>query len=102
MSMRQVLRSRSPHARSSEALVYFSCASDLSLLLPLLACRTGRVGTSRPVTTSGRFMRLGTASMLSQAGGPFIDVERLDLRKYAHRPLLARALMEYILYHEHK
>lgn len=67
-----------------------------------LARRTGRVGTSRPVTSSGRFMRLGTASMLSQAGGPFIDIDRLDLRKYAHRPLLAKALLDYMLYCEHK
>lgn len=35
-------------------------------------------------------MRLGTASLLSEAGGPFINVERLDLRKYAARPLLVR------------
>lgn len=32
-------------------------------------------GTARPVTSSGRFMRLGTASMLMQAGGPFINVD---------------------------
>jgi len=61
-----------------------------------------RMGTARPVTTSGRYMRLGTASMLAQAGGPFVDIERLDLRKYANRTLLAKVLMDYILYAEHK
>jgi len=60
-----------------------------------------RPGTSRPVTSSGRFVRLGTASMLSEAGGPFINVDKLDLRKYASRPALARALCDYILYHDH-
>ena len=39
--------------------------------------------------------------MLAEAGGPFINVERLDLRKYAARPLLARVLCDYILYVEH-
>lgn len=40
-----------------------------------------RPGTSRPVTSSGRFVRLGTASMLSEPGGPFVNVDHLDLRK---------------------
>ncbi|MEW5311240.1 MAG: hypothetical protein WDW38_002972 [Sanguina aurantia] len=65
--------------------------------------RGARPGTSlaRPVTSSGRFVRLGTASLLSEAGGPFIDVERLDLRKYSTRPLLARVLCDYIIYTDH-
>uniref|UniRef100_A0A7S3G6M4 Tetratricopeptide repeat protein 8 n=1 Tax=Palpitomonas bilix TaxID=652834 RepID=A0A7S3G6M4_9EUKA len=60
-----------------------------------------RPGTSRPVTSSGRFVRLGTASMLSEPGGPFINVEKLDLRKYAARTPLAKVLCDYIIYHEH-
>ena len=47
-----------------------------------------RPGTSRPTTALGRMVRLGTASMLSEAGGPFINVERLDLRKYAALSLI--------------
>jgi tetratricopeptide repeat protein 8 len=39
--------------------------------------------------------------MLSQAGGAFIDVDRLDLRKYATRQTLAKVLCDYLLYHEH-
>lgn len=53
------------------------------------------------MTALGRLVRLGTASMLSEAGGPFINVDRLDLRKYAARPALARTLFDYILYHDH-
>ncbi|CAG9463813.1 unnamed protein product [Pedinophyceae sp. YPF-701] len=64
------------------------------------AYRNARPGTTRPVTASGRFVRLGTASMLTQPGGMFIDVERLNLAKYASRPHLSRALCDYILYHE--
>lgn len=63
--------------------------------------RTGRPGTSRPVTSLGRHVRLGTASMRSERDGPFVDVEGLDMRKYARRPTLARALCDYLLYHEH-
>jgi hypothetical protein len=65
------------------------------------AFQGGRPGTSRPVTSSGRFVRLGTASMLSEASGPFINVDKLDLAKYAKRPMLARVLCDYILYHDH-
>jgi tetratricopeptide repeat protein 8 len=39
--------------------------------------------------------------MISEAGGPFINVDRLDLRKYASRPTLARALCDYIIYNDH-
>lgn len=62
-----------------------------------------RVGTaaSRPVTSGGRLVRLGTASMLMEPGGPFINVDKLDLRKYATRPALAKVLCDYILYHDH-
>ena len=48
-----------------------------------------------------RFVRLGTASLLSDGGGPFINLDKLDLRKYAARPCLARALCDYMLYHDH-
>ncbi len=46
-------------------------------------------------------MRLGTASLASEPGGAFINVDRLDLRKYAARPLLARVLCDYLVYTEH-
>lgn len=62
------------------------------------AMKGNRPGTTRPVTSSGRFVRLGTASMASEQGGPFIAVDRLDLRKYASRPNLARVLCDYMLY----
>ena len=64
------------------------------------ALRGGRPGTSRPVTSGGRAVRVGTASMLAEPGGPFVDLEKLDLRKYAARPALTRALCDYMLYHD--
>uniref|UniRef100_A0A8C1B8Z1 Uncharacterized protein n=1 Tax=Cyprinus carpio carpio TaxID=630221 RepID=A0A8C1B8Z1_CYPCA len=55
------------------------------------AIRTPR--TARPVTSaSGRFVRLGTASMLTNPDGPFINLSRLNLAKYAKRPNLSKAL----------
>lgn len=46
-------------------------------------------------------MRLGTASLASQPGGPFIATARLNLKKYAARPALGRALADYIIYVDH-
>jgi len=67
-----------------------------------LDLRAGRQGTAmRASTALGRVMRLGTASLMSAPGGPFIAPDRLDLRKYARRPALARALCDYLLYVEH-
>lgn len=39
--------------------------------------------------------------MLAEPGGPFINVDKLDLRKYAARPALARVLCDYMIYHDH-
>ena len=45
----------------------------------------------RPVTTaSGRHVRLGTASMLTEPDGPFIDISKLNVAKYASKPDLAK------------
>eukprot|EP01138_Halocafeteria_seosinensis_P000719 gb/GECG01000736.1/.p1 GENE.gb/GECG01000736.1/~~gb/GECG01000736.1/.p1 ORF type:complete len:522 (+),score=58.36 gb/GECG01000736.1/:1-1566(+) len=66
------------------------------------ALRGDRPGTSRPTTSFGRQIRLGTASMIAQSKGegPFIDVERLDMNKYARREAISRALCDYLFYHE--
>ena len=57
--------------------------------------------TARPVTgASGRFVRLGTASMLSSSDDAFINISRLNYAKYATKPALAKALFEYIFHHE--
>eukprot|EP00117_Sycon_ciliatum_P050601 scpid40446/ scgid1469/ Tetratricopeptide repeat protein 8; Bardet-Biedl syndrome 8 protein homolog len=64
------------------------------------AVRTARsASTARPVTTSsGRFVRLGTASMISEKDGPFVNPAKLDLEKYAKKPELAKPLFEYFFY----
>lgn len=65
-----------------------------------LRVNTGKPGTAnRPVTSAGRYLRLGTASMLAQ-GAQFIDVNRLDIKKYVQRPGLAKALCDYLIYCE--
>ncbi|GMI11993.1 hypothetical protein TrLO_g5768 [Triparma laevis f. longispina] len=63
------------------------------------AFRGSKPGTSRPMTTLGREVRLGTASMNS-GSGKFIEIDKLNLRKYASRPALAIALIDYLLFVE--
>ncbi|KAF2357594.1 Tetratricopeptide-like helical domain [Trinorchestia longiramus] len=66
------------------------------------ALKTPRTShTARPVSAAtGRHVRLGTASMVSPSDGPFLNIARLNLAKYAGLPHLSRALFEYIYYHE--
>ncbi|KAL2303932.1 hypothetical protein Nmel_009219, partial [Mimus melanotis] len=66
------------------------------------AIRTPRTAlTARPITSaSGGYIRPGTASMLTNPEGPFINLSRLNLPKYAQKPKLAKALFEYIFHHE--
>lgn len=58
----------------------------------LQAMATSRMGTAmnRPVTTSGRFVRLGTASMLSEPGGAFVNLDKINVDKYAQRPAMCK------------
>ncbi|XP_042301326.1 tetratricopeptide repeat protein 8 isoform X1 [Sceloporus undulatus] len=66
------------------------------------AIKTPRTAhTARPMTSaSGRYVRLGTASMLTNPDGPFINISKLNLNNYAEKPKLAKALFEYIFHHE--
>jgi len=62
------------------------------------AMKGGR--SSRPSTSLGRQIRLLTASAAARNSDTFIDVDRLDMRKYALRPSIARALCDYLIYHD--
>uniref|UniRef100_A0A915K931 Uncharacterized protein n=1 Tax=Romanomermis culicivorax TaxID=13658 RepID=A0A915K931_ROMCU len=64
--------------------------------------RTARTAsTSRPSTSmAGRFVRLGTASMAVNPGGPFVNLSRLNFEKYASQFYLAKPLFEYMFYCE--
>lgn len=66
------------------------------------ALKTPRTSkTARPMTSSsGRFVRMGTASMLTQQDGPFINLGRLNIGKYAAIPTVAKPLFEYIYFVE--
>ncbi|XP_046664093.1 LOW QUALITY PROTEIN: tetratricopeptide repeat protein 8-like [Homalodisca vitripennis] len=75
------------------------CGRASSLEAALRTPRTAR--SARPSTSqSARTVRLGTASMVSQPDGPFIQVARLHLPKYAADDKLAKPLFQYIFYHE--
>ncbi|XP_045473974.1 tetratricopeptide repeat protein 8 [Harmonia axyridis] len=57
--------------------------------------------TARPLTSqSSRAIRIGTAAMLSQKDGPFIQVSRLNISKYASNTCLSKPLFEYLFYCE--
>jgi tetratricopeptide repeat protein 8 len=60
-----------------------------------------RTGSARPMTTLGREVRLGTASLATSTTGALIDVEKLNIKKYAARNGLAMVLTDYLLYVEH-
>ncbi|CAD8112584.1 unnamed protein product [Paramecium sonneborni] len=67
----------------------------------LKTARVGtRLGTARPMTQGGRYIRLGTAS-LQQMGDQFIMVDRLDMKKMAGKPVISRILCDYLIYVEH-
>ena len=60
-----------------------------------------RSSTARPMTTLGREVRLGTASLSASSTGALVDVEKLNVRKYASRTGLAMVLTDYLIYVEH-
>ena len=68
------------------------------------ALKTPRTAkTARPVSAaSGRFVRMGTASLLSQPDGPFINLARLNIGKYSKQPNISKALFEYVFHHENR
>lgn len=66
------------------------------------AFKGARPGTTRPVSVAGRYVRLGTASLMAATNGAaFIDVNRLNFESFARKPALSKALMDYLLYHAH-
>uniref|UniRef100_A0A0N5ARG1 TPR_REGION domain-containing protein n=1 Tax=Syphacia muris TaxID=451379 RepID=A0A0N5ARG1_9BILA len=54
--------------------------------------KTGRAASS----SSARHVRLGTASMVTQPGGPFVNLSRLNVAKYAVDPYLNKVLFNYV------
>jgi tetratricopeptide repeat protein 8 len=60
---------------------------------------SNRNTAARPMTNLGREVRLGTASL--QSSGALVDVERLNIKKYASRAGLAMVLTDYLLFVEH-
>ncbi|XP_060865064.1 tetratricopeptide repeat protein 8 [Metopolophium dirhodum] len=76
-----------------------SSAGGNNLQVALKTPRT--VGSSRPLTSqSARNIRLGTASMVSQIDGPFINISRLNFPKYASDKQLSKLLFNYIYYQQ--
>jgi tetratricopeptide repeat protein 8 len=62
------------------------------------AMKANRPGSSRPVTSGGRMLRIGTASM-AQTGGQFIQADKLNARNTAKK-YVAKAVVDYLIYVE--
>lgn len=58
-----------------------------------------RPGTSRPITSGGRILRLGTASMMQQ-GGQFIAADKINAKSLAKNKTKAKAVIDYLIYVE--
>lgn len=63
--------------------------------------RTGMRSDARPATSSGRFLRLSTASLIGQDGQMF-DTERMNIKEKAKKSYVAKALCDYLIYTDHK
>lgn len=98
----QYLRPKTQSGRPLTGIIRPATQSAISQSIEQ-TLRTPRVAmTARPITaSSSRNVRLGTASMLTESGGPFIQLSRLNISKYANQPSIAKSLFEYIYYHEH-
>lgn len=62
---------------------------------------TNTANGQRPVTSLGREMRLGTASVVAQAKHSFLDVSRLDFSRLVRRGPMSKIICDYLIYHEH-
>jgi tetratricopeptide repeat protein 8 len=63
--------------------------------------RIGTASGGRPMTNMGREIRLGTASLAGRPGDSLVNLDKLNIKKYAAKPGLAMILADYMLYVEH-
>ncbi|EGR30238.1 hypothetical protein IMG5_137130 [Ichthyophthirius multifiliis] len=63
------------------------------------ALQGNRIGTTRPITSGGRYMRLGTACLIADKDN-FLQIDKLDMKKIAKKGILAQAICNYLLYVE--
>ena len=59
-----------------------------------------RPGTTRAMTSGGRFLRLGTASLLAFNSENFLDSSKLQPKKLVQKKSLAKAVLDYLIYVE--
>ncbi|KAL3984822.1 Tetratricopeptide repeat protein 8 [Acanthocheilonema viteae] len=97
---RQAIRPISSSGRPiSGVLRPETCLQSSTMEQTLRKSRTSR--TTRATSSSAaRFTRLGTASIISEPNGPFVNLSRLNIDKYATDPQVNRNLFEYVFYHE--
>uniref|UniRef100_A0A0K0F3T8 Tetratricopeptide repeat protein 8 (inferred by orthology to a human protein) n=1 Tax=Strongyloides venezuelensis TaxID=75913 RepID=A0A0K0F3T8_STRVS len=96
----QVIRPRTTAGRPISGVVRpQTIARPGTMEKALRSSRTSK--SSRPVSSSSvRQLRLGTASMIAQKEGPFVNLARLNIDKYASDNSVNKYLFEYVFYHE--
>lgn len=58
-----------------------------------------RQGTSRPITSGGRLVRLGTASLMQQ-GDVFLASDKIIAKNIIKKKHIAKAVVDYLIYVE--
>lgn len=66
----------------------------------LVRTQTGRAGTSRAMTSGGRYMRIATASLQSINSGFSLDTKDIDPKKIIHKKSLSKCVADYLFYVE--
>ena len=64
------------------------------------AMKGNRPGTMRAMTSGGRFIRLGTASLVSSNSEEFIDSTKLNAKTLVQKKAIAKAIVDYLIYVE--
>lgn len=54
--------------------------------------KTRQATANRPITSGGRLLRLGTASLMQQEGGQFINAEKLNAKSSCRVKSIARVI----------
>ena len=53
-------------------------------------------GATRAITSNGRYVRLGTASLMQSTNGNFINADKLDMKKMASKKHISKSLFNYL------
>lgn len=100
-SMRPVSSSGRPLTGFTRPSTSSSGGSSTNVRDALQSSANRRGNTARPMTNLGREVRLGTASLAQSSTGALVDINKINIKKYASRTGIAMVLTDYLLHVEH-